>query len=269
MNGICSRLLWLPTQDLARLFARGRIVERREMGEPTKVLGRLFGRLAHDWHVQVAANHLGDIAERHALLVCPVIASARRPPFNCKSKKTRSIKAMHRTSNKDTHGEILQVCTQGPYRVPAYPGKVVPADYAKLAPRERNILRLMFNNSDVRRAQPDWESAARFVVAAFRAEAVRAGAEENIKGLVDELCQESPEFAAMWRDHDVRTYGEGTKQLRHPKVGLIALEYSAFAVDGRPDLGMVIYNPATPADAERIRSLLEPADAPSRSTRRR
>jgi hypothetical protein len=37
---------------------------------------------------------------------------------------------------------------------------------------------------------------------------------------------------------------------------LIALEYSAFTVDGQPDLGMVIYNPATAADAQRIRSLL-------------
>ena len=34
----------------------------------------------------------------------------------------------------------------------------------------------------------------------------------------------------MWRNHDVRG----------------------------PDLGMVIYNPATPADADRIRSLLKP-----------
>jgi hypothetical protein len=33
----------------------------------------------------------------------------------------------------------------------------------------------------------------------------------------------------------------------------------AFAVDGRPDLSMVIYNPATRADAEKIRSLTVPA----------
>jgi hypothetical protein len=96
------------------------------------------------------------------------------------------------------------------------------------------------------------------VVAAFRAEAARAGAAERIKDLVEELSRESAEFAAMWRDNDVRTYGEGTKHLRHPKAGLIGLEYSAFAVDGRPDLGMVIYNPATPEDAERIRSLVKP-----------
>jgi hypothetical protein len=35
----------------------------------------------------------------------------------------------------------------------------------------------------------------------------------------------------------------------------VAFEYSAFAVDGRPDLCVVVYNPATPADAEKIRSL--------------
>jgi hypothetical protein len=36
----------------------------------------------------------------------------------------------------------------------------------------------------------------------------------------------------MWRANDVYTRGEGTKSERHPIVGLIALEYSAFAVDG-------------------------------------
>jgi hypothetical protein len=69
----------------------------------------------------------------------------------------------------------------------------------------------------------------------------------------------------MWRDNDVRSYGEGTKHLRHPKVGLIALEYSAFAVDGRPDLGMIVYNPATPKDADRIRTLIKPTETSRRA----
>jgi hypothetical protein len=95
------------------------------------------------------------------------------------------------------------------------------------------------------------------VVAAFRADVIRARASKNIQALVDELCRESPEFERMWRDNDVRAYGEGTKQVKHPVVGLISMEYSAFAVDGRPDLGLVIYNPATPEDAQRVRSLLK------------
>jgi transcriptional regulator with XRE-family HTH domain len=133
---------------------------------------------------------------------------------------------------------------------------VVLADYGALAPEQRNILRLIFNPS-VRARMPNWESDARFVVAAFRADTARAGAAGNVKALVDELCRLNPEFEAMWRDNDVRSvYGEAAKSVRHPNAGLIALEYSAFAVDGRPDLGMVIYNPATPADADRIRSLV-------------
>ncbi len=101
-------------------------------------------------------------------------------------------------------------------------------------------------------------ASARFVVAAFRADAARAGAAEEVAGLVDELSRTSPEFAALWRDNDVRTYGDGFKRLRHPIAGPIAFEYSSFAVDGRPDLAMVIYNPATPVDAERIRTLIGP-----------
>jgi hypothetical protein len=44
--------------------------------------------------------------------------------------------------------------------------------------------------------------------------------------------------------------------MRHPALGPLAFEYSAFAVDGRTDLTMVVYNPATPEDAERIKSAL-------------
>ena len=140
----------------------------------------------------------------------------------------------------------------------------VLVDYGALAAEQRNGLRLVFCNPAVRAAMPNWESDARFVVAAFRADVARAGAERNVDALVDELRRLSPEFDAIWRDNNVRgTYGEVPKHVRHPLAGPIALEYSAFAVDGRPDLGLVIYTPATPADADRVRSLLEAKPKPS------
>jgi len=129
-------------------------------------------------------------------------------------------------------------------------------DYSELPREQRNILRLMFGSAHVRSVQDDWESVARFVVGAFRADAARAGASEEITRLVDELSQISPDFERMWRDNDVVAHGEGLKRLRHPDLGLLELEFSAFAVDGRPELGMVVYNPTTEADAERIRSLI-------------
>jgi len=134
----------------------------------------------------------------------------------------------------------------------------VLTDYGALAPEQRNLLRLVFCDARIRAVQTDWERVARFVVAAFRADVARAGAAKNVKALVDELSRLSPEFDAIWRENDVRsTYGQAAKTLRHPLAGLIMLEYSSFAVDGRPDLDMVIHNPATPADAERVRSLIE------------
>ncbi len=134
---------------------------------------------------------------------------------------------------------------------------VVLTDYAEIVPEERNILRMIFCNPRVRAAQHHWESVARYVVAAFRADVARAGASASVKEFVEELSRISPEFDALWRDNDVRAYGEGAKTLHHPVMGTIDFEYSSFAVDGRPDLSMVVYNPAKAEDARRLAAFLK------------
>ncbi|MGC1550081.1 MAG: helix-turn-helix transcriptional regulator [Rhodanobacter sp.] len=134
---------------------------------------------------------------------------------------------------------------------------VLFTDYSALPPAERNILRLIFSNARVRAAQQDWQSVARFVVGAFRADAARAGAVAEIGQFVEELSRLSPEFEALWLANDINAYGEGLKRLHHAKLGLLELEFSAFAVDGRPDLGMIVYNPVTQADADRIRAYIK------------
>jgi transcriptional regulator with XRE-family HTH domain len=129
-------------------------------------------------------------------------------------------------------------------------------DYSKIPLEQRNILRMMFCDPRVRDAQTNWERVARFVVGAFRANVARAGATAEVKALVDDLCQKSTEFDAMWRDNNVNAHGEGTKYLHHPTAGLIGMEYSAFAVDGRPNLDMVVYHPATAEDAALVKELI-------------
>jgi transcriptional regulator with XRE-family HTH domain len=133
---------------------------------------------------------------------------------------------------------------------------VVLTDYGAIPPGQRNILRFIFCDPRVRAANHDWDSVARFVVAAFRADAARAGAVSHVADFVDELCRTSPEFAALWRDNDVRHHGDGTKRLRHPVHGTMSFEYSSFNVEGRSDLSMIVYNPAAPEDVERIKKLL-------------
>jgi transcriptional regulator with XRE-family HTH domain len=129
-------------------------------------------------------------------------------------------------------------------------------DYATLAPDQRNILRVIFLDSRVRDLQVDFESVARFVVGVFRADVARAGMTARAASLIDELSASSPDFARLWRANDVGAYGGGIKQLRHPIAGIVSLEYSTFVVDGRPDLSLVVYNPVTPDDRERVKSLL-------------
>ncbi len=136
---------------------------------------------------------------------------------------------------------------------------VMLIDYGSLPPGQRNILRFIFLYPRARAAQYDWESVARFALGSFRVDAARAGAAAEVEPLVDELSRLSPEFRAMWRENDVGgAHGEAVKHIRHPVLGPLAFEYSAFSVDGRTDLTMVIYNPATPADTQKISSLIGP-----------
>jgi transcriptional regulator with XRE-family HTH domain len=133
----------------------------------------------------------------------------------------------------------------------------VLGDYAAYPPEQRNSLRLIFGNPQVRERMTEWESDARAIVATFRAETARLGASKEVEAFVAELCGQSPEFAAMWRDQDVRRYGEGTKHMRHPVVGPVALDYSVFTVNDQSGLSMVVYSPATAEDAARVHRLVD------------
>jgi transcriptional regulator with XRE-family HTH domain len=134
----------------------------------------------------------------------------------------------------------------------------VLTDYSLLPREHRNILRLVFTNSKVKAAQEDWRSVARYVVGAFRADAMRAGATAEITRLVEELSRLSPEFEALWQDNDVAGNAHGYKRVHHPEQGILELEFSYFVIEGRPDLGMIVYNPATDDTARRIASLVGP-----------
>ncbi|MFK3648303.1 helix-turn-helix transcriptional regulator [Lysobacter enzymogenes] len=134
---------------------------------------------------------------------------------------------------------------------------VMLIDYGSLPPEERNILRYLFLDPRARAAQYDWDSVARFAVGAFRVDVARAGANVAIGPFVERLCRLSPEFERLWRDNDVQgSPGEAVKHIRHPLLGPLAFEYSVFAVDARTDLSLVVYNPTTVADLQKIAGLL-------------
>ncbi len=129
------------------------------------------------------------------------------------------------------------------------------ANYGALPSAERNLLRMIFLDPHARTFNCNWESVARFIVGVFRGDAARAGAAATVQPLVDELCAKSPDFATLWRESGINGACEGVRRLRHARLGEIAFEFSAFAVDGRADLAMLVYTPVSADDAARIRAL--------------
>jgi transcriptional regulator with XRE-family HTH domain len=216
-------------------------LEQGRGGAPSAdVLNRISGALM-----------LTDVEREHLFL----LGLGRPPEVRYKSTQGVSPRLQRLLDGLEFSPAIIKTAT---WDIVAWnrAAAVVLTDYGALPPDQRNILRMMFGNPQIRAAQHDWDAVARFVVGAFRADAARAGATSEVGQLVEELCRMSPEFEALWRQNDVGVHGEGVKRLRHPTLGPLELEYSAFAVDGRPDLGMIVYNPISPADAERIRGLV-------------
>ncbi|MBP2199534.1 helix-turn-helix transcriptional regulator [Pantoea cypripedii] len=116
-------------------------------------------------------------------------------------------------------------------------------DYAQLPPAQRNILLMIFRDEQMKKRLPEWESVARGLVANFRADVARTGASEHVRALVEELCAMSETFRRLWQSHEVSQHGEGIKQLWLPDEGVLELEYSTFAVEGKPGLSLVVFNP--------------------------
>jgi transcriptional regulator with XRE-family HTH domain len=204
---------------------------------------------------QVARALMLSDAERDHLFLLGIgqpAAAHFRPPSDITPRLQRVLDAMHTSP--------ALISTVG-WDVVAWnaAAAAVLSDYASLPPAERNVLRRVFLDPRSRAAYRDWEEVARFVVAVFRAGTRRAGTGALAEPLVQELRRDSTDFACIWDDNEVRGLDDGVKHLRHPMLGEIALEFSAFAVDGRPDLMMLVFNPTSPEDAVRIRALVEPA----------
>lgn len=129
-------------------------------------------------------------------------------------------------------------------------------DYASLPVARRNILWLVFCEEEVKSKMPEWEKVARSLVASFRADIARTGASERVKSLVQLLCDTNPEFHSIWASQDVNLHGAGIKTIHYADAGTLTLEYTTLAVEGKPGLSMVIYNPASHEDDRLMQHLL-------------
>ncbi|PGH51830.1 helix-turn-helix domain-containing protein [Streptomyces sp. Ru87] len=122
-------------------------------------------------------------------------------------------------------------------------------DFALVPERGRNFVRLVFCDPAVRALYADWDHVARACVAQLRMEAARDPENPRLTALVGELSVRDPDFRTWWGDHRVAARTAGTKALRHPVVGELALDWSTLTDASDPDQQLIALTaaPGTPA----------------------
>jgi transcriptional regulator with XRE-family HTH domain len=122
-----------------------------------------------------------------------------------------------------------------------------------------NLVEMVFLDPAGRTFYADWERAATSCVANLRAaSAIHVGARRR-EQLVQRLRDGSPEFARLWTAHEVTPKTHDSKQLLHPAVGALTVDFDALEVPGMPGHQLVVYRaePGT-VDGQRLRALERP-----------
>lgn len=122
-----------------------------------------------------------------------------------------------------------------------------------------NLARMVFVDPAGRDFYRDWDRAAQSCVAEIRAAYGYDPESPRIAQVVETLSAQSGEFAELWARHDVKSKAQEGKNLRHPQVGDLEIQFSAFTVNGAPHQQLVVYQaePASPTSEAfaRLRSL--------------
>ncbi|KUN89014.1 XRE family transcriptional regulator [Streptomyces bungoensis] len=102
----------------------------------------------------------------------------------------------------------------------------------------------------------DHAKQSRAFVADLRAAAARRDAKDTeASSMIGSLLGASPEFAALWADHDVAFRRDDRKRLNHPALGLIEVNcLNLFSEDGRQRL--LWFTPAVGTDSADALDLL-------------
>jgi transcriptional regulator with XRE-family HTH domain len=129
-------------------------------------------------------------------------------------------------------------------------------DPATLPADRRNLLWMMFTDTENRARMVRWEPAARAVLSQFRAAVGRRPDDPRCARLVAELSAASPEFREWWAEYPIRDFKPATIGIDHPRVGRLRLEMFQFRLVEHPDLLLVLQVPASEDDLRRVTSLL-------------
>jgi transcriptional regulator with XRE-family HTH domain len=117
------------------------------------------------------------------------------------------------------------------------------ADWTALPAGEQNLVRWMFTAARAREVYLEWEHEARAMLGRFRLAAARHPGDPEFTALIGQLQRESDEVREWWPRHDVAGSGNGTKKLRHPRLGPVEYAHVVLQLSGNPQQTLVTYSP--------------------------
>ncbi|WP_033037774.1 helix-turn-helix transcriptional regulator [Streptomyces monomycini] len=138
------------------------------------------------------------------------------------------------------------------------PAVALLGDHSGLRGARASFVHRWFTEPDARRLYPeaDHPGQSRAFVADLRAAAARRDARDTeARSMISSLLAASPEFAALWADHDVAFRRDDRKRINHPALGLIEVNcLNLFSEDGRQRL--LWFTPAAGTDSAGLLDLL-------------
>jgi len=116
-------------------------------------------------------------------------------------------------------------------------------DYEEREGDARNIIHMVFADDAHRALLVDWDILAPAALAMFRADSARYAGDPEFERLIAHLNRVSPDFRRWWPRQEVLRPVSGHKSIRHPEAGLMAFEYTSFALADQSDRKLIVYTP--------------------------
>ncbi|MFI8873153.1 helix-turn-helix transcriptional regulator [Streptomyces sp. NPDC055243] len=117
-------------------------------------------------------------------------------------------------------------------------------DFDTLPPARRNAMWLCLMHPEMREFYVDRERVVREGIAHLRAAWAAHPQDRALTDLINEFTARDEDFARLWAERDINVNGRGSKAMRHPDVGVIAVEFEVLVPLQDPDQRLVIYRAA-------------------------
>ena len=114
-------------------------------------------------------------------------------------------------------------------------------DFSSQSQEDRNIIRMVFADPDLRRRLPAWRQDAPRLLAQFRCDLAAAPDDPAMLWLIEELTKVSPDFRRWMEQPDLESYDWGVGVLRDDDGEQVNFDHQMLTVDEHRHLRMIVY----------------------------